>query len=58
MREPLRISRKSSALVVVPVENESTEVTAPTGFMTTITVPLAERGYYAFPVYLTEFAAP
>lgn len=41
------------SIVVVPVVNESTEVTAPTVFMSTITTPLAERGYYVFPVYLT-----
>jgi len=34
--------------------NESPEVNAPAVFITTITVPLAERGYYVFPVYLTE----
>ena len=42
------------SILVVPAENESTEVTAPAVFITTITVPLAERGYYVFPVYLTE----
>jgi hypothetical protein len=42
------------SIVVVPVVNESTEVTAPTVFITTITQPLAERGYYVFPVHLTE----
>ena len=42
------------SIIVVPVVNESPEVTAPAVFITTITVPLAERGYYVFPVYLTE----
>ena len=42
------------SIIVVPVVNESPEVTAPVVFITTITVPLAERGYYVFPVYLTE----
>jgi len=42
------------SIIVVPVVNESPEVTAPAVFVTTITVPLAERGYYVFPVYLTE----
>lgn len=41
------------SIVVVPVVNESPEVTANTVFMSTITTPLAERGYYVFPVYLT-----
>jgi len=47
-------SHPPRSIVVVPVVNESTEVTAPTVFMSTITRPLAERGYYVFPVYLTE----
>jgi hypothetical protein len=47
-------SHPPRSIVVVPVVNESTEVTAPTVFITTITRPLAERGYYVFPVYLTE----
>src|SRR3989304_4863739 len=42
------------SIIVVPVVNESTEVTAPAVFVTTITVPLAERGFYVFPIYLTE----
>lgn len=46
-------SHPPRSIVVVPVVNESTEVTAPTVFMTTITTPLAEHGYYVFPVYLT-----
>lgn len=46
-------AHRPRSIVVVPVVNESTEVTAPTVFMTTITTPLAERGYYVFPVYLT-----
>lgn len=42
------------SIVVVPVVNESTEVTANSVFATTITQPLAERGYYVFPVHLTD----
>ncbi len=42
------------SIVVVPVVNESPEVTASSVFITTITQPLAERGYYIFPVYLTD----
>ena len=42
------------SIVVVPVVNESTEITAPSVFITTVTAPLAERGYYVFPVYLTD----
>lgn len=42
------------SIVVVPVVNESPEVTANSVFITSITQPLAERGYYVFPVYLTD----
>ncbi len=42
------------SIVVVPVVNESPEVTANSILITTITQPLAERGYYVFPVYLTD----
>jgi hypothetical protein len=42
------------SIVVAPVVNESPEVTADSVFITTITQPLAERGYYVFPVYLTD----
>ena len=42
------------SIVVVPVVNESPEVTANSVFITTITQPLAERGYYVFPVYLAD----
>lgn len=42
------------SIVVVPVVNESTEISAPKVFISTVTRPLAERGYYVFPVYLTD----
>ncbi len=42
------------SIVVAPVVNESPEVTANSVFITSITQPLAERGYYVFPVYLTD----
>lgn len=47
-------ARRPRSIVVVPVVNESPEVTADSVFITTITQPLAERGYYVFPVYLTD----
>lgn len=47
-------AHRPRSIVVVPPVNESTELTAPNVFMTTITAPLAERGYYVFPVYLTQ----
>ena len=42
------------SILVVPVLNDTTEVNAPAVYMTTVTVPLAERGYYVFPIYLTD----
>jgi hypothetical protein len=42
------------SIVVVPAVNETVEVSAPSVFITTVTRPLAERGYYVFPVYLTD----
>lgn len=47
-------AHRPRSIVVVPVENESTEVTASSVFISTISAPLAERGYYVFPVYLTD----
>ncbi len=47
-------AHRPRSIVVVPVVNESPEVTASSVFITSITRPLAERGYYVFPVYLTD----
>lgn len=47
-------THRPQSIVVVPVLNDSPEVTAPSVFLTTITRPLAEKGYYVFPVYLTD----
>ncbi len=38
----------------MPVVNNTTEISASPVFVATVTKPLAERGYYVFPVYLTE----
>ena len=43
-----------SSILMVPVVNESVEVTAPDYFLSTVSVPLAERGYYVFPVNLVK----
>ena len=45
---------KPTSILVVPVVNESVEVTASDYFLSTISVPLAERGYYVFPVNLVK----
>jgi len=42
------------AILVVPVVNKSVEVEAPDYFLSTLPVPLAERGYYVFPVNLVK----
>ena len=47
-------THKPRSIVIVPVLNETTEISAPSVFVSTITRPLAERGYYIFPVYLTD----
>ncbi|OED50533.1 hypothetical protein ACH42_00990 [Endozoicomonas sp. (ex Bugula neritina AB1)] len=39
-----------SSILVVPVINKSVDVDAPNYFLSTISVPLAEKGYYVFPV--------
>lgn len=42
------------AILVVPVVNRSVDVNAPDYFLTTISRPVAERGYYVFPVNLVK----
>ncbi len=42
------------SILVVPVVNKSTEVDAPDTFLSTLPVPLAERGYYVFPVNMVK----
>jgi hypothetical protein len=42
------------SVLVVPVVSRAVDVDAPDYFLSTITVPLAERGYYVFPVNLVK----
>lgn len=42
------------SVLVVPVVNRSTNIDAPDYFLSTISIPLAERGYYVFPVNLVK----
>lgn len=42
------------SILVLPPVNESTEVMAPYIYLSTITRPLAERGYYVFPVAVVD----
>ena len=58
-QEPLSKQEKFLAaaprsILIVPVVNNSVEVTAADYMLATITIPLAERGYYVFPINLVK----
>lgn len=38
------------AILVVPAANKSVDVDAPAYLLTTLTVPLAEKGFHVFPI--------
>ena len=42
------------SIVVIPPNNNSVEVEAPYVYLSTITRPLAEKGYYVFPVAVVD----
>ncbi len=42
------------SILVLPPRNESTDVNAPYIFLSTITRPLVDRGYYVFPVAVID----
>ncbi len=42
------------SILVVPVVNTSTEVQAADVFLTTLAIPLVERGYYVFPTHMVK----
>ncbi|MEI7703234.1 MAG: GNA1162 family protein [Deltaproteobacteria bacterium] len=42
------------SILIVPVVNKSVDVDAPAYFLSTIPVPVAERGYYVFPVNMVK----
>lgn len=42
------------SILVVPVVNKSLDVDAPNYMLTTLTVPLAEKGFYVFPVHTAK----
>lgn len=42
------------SILVVPATNKSVDVNAPDYFLATISEPLAERGYYVFPVNMVR----
>ncbi|MGH8809168.1 MAG: DUF799 domain-containing protein [Noviherbaspirillum sp.] len=43
------------SILVVPTVNQSLDVDAPNYLLATLPVPLAEKGYYVFPVNTTKF---
>ena len=42
------------SILILPPFNESTAVDSPVLFNTTVSQPFAEKGYYVFPVFLTQ----
>jgi hypothetical protein len=42
------------SILIVPVVNESVDVDASEYFLSTITIPVAEKGYYVFPVNMVK----
>jgi len=42
------------SILILPPLNESTSVTATYGYLSTVTRPVAERGYYVFPVAVVD----
>ncbi len=42
------------SILVVPVINKSIDANAPDYFLATIATPLAERGYYVFPINMVK----
>lgn len=47
-------TNKPRSILVIPPMNNSVEVNAPYSFLSTITAPLAESGYYVFPVSVID----
>lgn len=48
------LDRMPHSILVLPPTSDSIEVNAPYGCLSTVTVPLAERGYYVFPVAVVD----
>jgi hypothetical protein len=48
------IAANPRSILAIPVLNNSVNIDAPDYFLSTIPVPLAERGYYVFPVNLVK----
>lgn len=45
---------KPRSILVLPLKNTSPDVNASHGFLSSVTLPLAESGYYVFPVAVVE----
>ena len=43
-----------ASILIIPVINRTVDVTAPDYFLSTLAVPVAERGYYVFPTYMVK----
>ncbi len=43
------------SVLVVPIVNKSLDVDAPNYVLSALPIPLAEKGYYVFPVHTTKF---
>ena len=54
LARPCSKKARPRSILVVPVVNDSMDVTAADYFLSTVPVPLAERGYYVFPVNLVK----
>ncbi len=48
------VAAQPRSILVVPVMNRAVSVNASDYFLTTVPIPLAERGYYVFPVNLVK----
>jgi len=44
------LSASPRSILIVPVVNDSVDITAADYMLSTLTIPLAERGYYVFPI--------
>ncbi|MDY7025337.1 MAG: DUF799 family lipoprotein [Pseudomonadota bacterium] len=57
-REPMDYSALQAnmprSILVLPPVNQTTEVQAPYTYLSTVSTPLAERGFYVFPVAVVE----
>lgn len=51
---PKMYNNKPNSILVLPAKNTTTSVDATNNFRYTITKPLAEKGYYVFPVHLVD----